>query len=632
MSITSIQPIPLDIRKELSDPHIPWGINKRIFNEMKSQETSGYKKVQVLPTDPEWRFVWRYFHQDKPNRYNIKKIYCIYEKHQQQAFELNLSSIEREASTFQPTWCQEPRAKQRAKTIERWKQSANIFSPFFSVGADGKRTVWKNAKILPLWYGSSEKMCKSIATSGFVNFEKISLGSSASESIDEGFFGRGIYFTNSARYASDIYSKGHILLAWVSMKEPFPMLGDHCQIDMKAIKGAYKDYNAHYIPVTSINLSNPYATTYHPTKENETPHCDKCVVFNKSQTLPRFWIELELAFPYVPSSDTPQFVHELIPHLMKLLQNPNVYSNQKLRNYLFKELELLLAFGENNCLEKRHLIMYEHLKYILDSQGKVNSQISHALVKTTQATTVTTPAPLPTQSTTLHQANLSSPQHFPNSHPISLKVQAVIPSIAFGKADWEKYFGYVVEEPSLPSNIDEILNAPCSFWPERKVKETHLLMLIPSTVNGNPFTMNYLGDLIQKPKSGHATKYRGYNNYLKDVIGDKSYPSHWVLMTKDVIPGSNKGYSIDCDMVASHSNKTGIPYELPHLLDATTSILMHYVKTGERLYREDPWSYTYIQHNDEVGYLLVVGGFSSEGLSINDGSYYCCGVAVCRKF
>ena len=37
MSITAIQPIPLDIRKELSDPNIPWGINKRIFNEMKHQ-------------------------------------------------------------------------------------------------------------------------------------------------------------------------------------------------------------------------------------------------------------------------------------------------------------------------------------------------------------------------------------------------------------------------------------------------------------------------------------------------------------------------------------------------------------------------------------------------------------------
>ena len=138
---------------------------------MKSQDAEGnYKKVQVLPTDPEWRFVWRYFHQDKPNNYSIKKIYCIHERNQQQAFENSLSSIESEASTFQPTWHREPRAEQRAKAIERWKQSANIFSPFSHIEADGRRRALKEVKILPLWHGSSKEECESIATSGFVHF------------------------------------------------------------------------------------------------------------------------------------------------------------------------------------------------------------------------------------------------------------------------------------------------------------------------------------------------------------------------------------------------------------------------------------------------------------------------------
>ena len=329
--------------------------------------------MQVLPTDPEWRFVWRYFHQDKPNHYNIKKNYCIHERHQQQVFELNLSSIERETSTFKPTWHQEPRVEQRLKAIERWKQLANIFSPFSTMETDGRRRAWEKVKILPLWHGSSEEACESVAKSVFVYFGKISLGGSAPESTDEGFFGSGIYFTNSARYASDIYSRGHIFLAWVSMREPFPIVGDPAQIDMKAMKGkgAYKDYNAHYIPVTSINSSDPYETIYYPTKENETPHCDEFVVFHKSQTLPRFWLELEVELPYIPS-DTPQFVNELIPHFMKLLQNPNVDRDQKLLNFLCKELEILFNLVEDDYLEERHEIMYEQLKQILDLQGKVN--------------------------------------------------------------------------------------------------------------------------------------------------------------------------------------------------------------------------------------------------------------------
>ena len=137
MSIGTIQPIPPDIRKELSDPHTPWLINNRIFNEMKSQSINNYKKVQVLPTDPEWSFVWRYFHHDKPNRYSIKKIDCIYERDQQRAFELNLPSIEIEASTLEPEE-QYIYHTQREKTFERWKQIANIFSPFSNIVPERK--------------------------------------------------------------------------------------------------------------------------------------------------------------------------------------------------------------------------------------------------------------------------------------------------------------------------------------------------------------------------------------------------------------------------------------------------------------------------------------------------------------
>ena len=79
MSTSAITSIPLDIRKELSDYHLPWSISDRIFNKMKSQQDEHriYKRVQVLPTDPEWRFIWRYFHHDKPIQYTIKRVYCI---------------------------------------------------------------------------------------------------------------------------------------------------------------------------------------------------------------------------------------------------------------------------------------------------------------------------------------------------------------------------------------------------------------------------------------------------------------------------------------------------------------------------------------------------------------------------
>ena len=214
-----------------------------------------------------------------------------------------------------------------------------------------------------------------------------------------------------------------------------------------------------------------------------------------------------------------------------------------------------------------------------------------------------------------------------------LLTEVVFKNKAFGKKEWERYFGDVGIEPPLPANIENILNEPCSFWPEKKVKETHLLVLIPNTVKGKPFTMDYLGELIQKPKSGHSTKYRIYSDYAKEAVGEKSYPSHWVLMTRDIIPGSRDKYIKGCsDMIANHRKKTGIPYELPNLLEATASILMHYVKTGERLYTDDPWTYTFSQDVDKDKDPLGVGGFAAGGLGVGRGCYCRLGVAGCRKF
>ena len=93
-------------------------------------------------------------------------------------------------------------------------------------------------------------------------------------------------------------------------------------------------------------------------------------------------------------------------------------------------------------------------------------------------------------------------------------------------------------------------------------------------------------------------------------------------MTRDVIPGSRyKTYQVCCNMLFEHSKKTGIPYEPPHGLEAATCILMHYVKTGDRLYKDNPWTYTYSQYVDKDG-VLVVGGFGSSGLNICYGDCY----------
>ena len=209
-------------------------------------------------------------------------------------------------------------------------------------------------------------------------------------------------------------------------------------------------------------------------------------------------------------------------------------------------------------------------------------------------------------------------------------------SVRVDKSVWEHYFGAVGEEPELPDDLEAILDSPCPFWEGRQVRDTHMLVLIPSHVGGQPLTLDYLGELIKSPQEGYGTKYREYWYEVRQAIGSQSPgSSYWVLMTKDVLPESRtKRYEDQRKLVADHANRTGLGYKVPGTLEAAVVTLLHHVRSGERLYSNSPNTYTRCQ--ESVGNRqLVVGGFSSGGLSIHFSISYGIddvGVAGLRKF
>ena len=208
-------------------------------------------------------------------------------------------------------------------------------------------------------------------------------------------------------------------------------------------------------------------------------------------------------------------------------------------------------------------------------------------------------------------------------HPQVLPAAATVPSQAFGAKEWRQYLGEVDTEPPLPSNIDQILNSRCPFWPEAVVKDTHLLVLIPSRVADKPLTLNLLEELIRSPKGlGNPTEYRYYHDGAQGVLGDQSpKTSYWALMTRDVLEGSrDKEYPGQKALVAARARETGLPYELPGALEAATVILSHYVRSGERLYTDVPWTWTRCQ--ELVAHVgrhcpVAVGGFSARGFGVD---------------
>ncbi len=209
---------------------------------------------------------------------------------------------------------------------------------------------------------------------------------------------------------------------------------------------------------------------------------------------------------------------------------------------------------------------------------------------------------------------------------------------AFGPKEWFIHFGaHLRNVPRLPSNIAEILNSSCPIWPSKKVHETHLLTLIPDTINNQPFTLKTLGKLIQQPKTGPATQFEYLD--LGEYHDNPVTRSYWVLMSRDVLEGSrNKSYQTQFDQVDSLAQKTDVPYAAPKVLEAATCILMHHISTGQKLYTDSPWMYTRCQefHTQKKDWKLLVGGFGAGGLAVSDASGWgvsdFVGVSVCRKF
>jgi len=209
-------------------------------------------------------------------------------------------------------------------------------------------------------------------------------------------------------------------------------------------------------------------------------------------------------------------------------------------------------------------------------------------------------------------------------------LKALVNAFAFGKDKWEKYFGSIDETvPALPRGIVEILCSADPYNSQKTVAETHMLFFVPTKVNGKPLNLMSFIELVRAPRDGN----KGVFSYFMDKLqeehgGTQSAQAQWVLMTKDIIPESkNKAYEKQKLMVEAKPH-----YEVPNLLSATVGILAHYIRTGERLFSDDPITYTRCKET-AVTCRTVVGALSSDSLNILiDYGLNHFGIAALRKF
>ncbi|MBA3602294.1 MAG: hypothetical protein H0W50_01310 [Parachlamydiaceae bacterium] len=177
----------------------------------------------------------------------------------------------------------------------------------------------------------------------------------------------------------------------------------------------------------------------------------------------------------------------------------------------------------------------------------------------------------------------------------------------------------------LPRDIIEILNRPDHLDPTRCLRNSHTLTLIPRV------SLKSFGELNRK----YFDSTIGYEYAVQNVLdqtppNDKSY---WALMSKDVLNGSkDKNYETQQKMVAVLSQNANVNCEIPTALEAVVSILTQHVRSGERLFSDEPVVFTRSLDVHE-GCPVDVGGFGPSGLVLVISAYDDdVGVAALRKF
>ena len=166
------------------------------------------------------------------------------------------------------------------------------------------------------------------------------------------------------------------------------------------------------------------------------------------------------------------------------------------------------------------------------------------------------------------------------------KNSAINNSLVIDAAVWEKHFGAVGEQPALPDDIEKILDSQCPFWPKCKVRDTHLLALIPARVAGEPLTLNYLGQLITGLQANHGKQYQfSSDRNLHHIMHLNRDTSYWVLMTRYMLPeGYSKNYKDQWKLVNRRMHDSKLAYKLPHALELAILMVLYAQETGEDLY------------------------------------------------
>ncbi len=291
--------------------------------------------------------------------YEIGHVKVIYNPGFNRGFELHMDKLQHRHNNpaFVPKW----------STMSEPDFRQNTYALFEQMTQPHRDPNYPAVKLLPAFHGTKPAILDSIFSAGYA----------ALATTDSGFFGKGYYSAYEAEYSQRVYAQGALILNWVASFSALPVIdGD---LNLLEGKGAYANYDAHFVPVGNEN--NPNGPSYYPCKPGQEHQYTEIVVFESAACLPRYLVELQKtllkppsvldSLPDMPSSQT------LIDKIKHLVQQEDFSFAVKRVNA--KELQIHFTAADNVLLDaeeiKKHLISLSKLLQADLTQLGVNARL-----------------------------------------------------------------------------------------------------------------------------------------------------------------------------------------------------------------------------------------------------------------
>jgi len=193
-----------------------------------------------------------------------------------------------------------------------------------------------------------------------------------------------------------------------------------------------------------------------------------------------------------------------------------------------------------------------------------------------------------------------------------------------GPEEWKAQGIDVGEVPPIPTSITKkLLESECPLHPGEKIKDTHLLVLVPKTVNGEPYTALKLDELCSTRKgSGDALIFGDYVSWKAQPLASAPQSrSEWMLIPKsDPDPSkvsADKHFRSKNISAQEKVHEDHYPeYREVKTLELMTAVLLNDLVNGEpRMLDGD--NYLRCEEPHTFGGRVCVGLFDADGLGVN---------------